>query len=75
MNGKTQRQMVMESTNGKMGIGMKESGGIASNTDKELIYLQIQIVIVEHTKMVNQMVMASINGKMDQSMWETLRMV
>jgi hypothetical protein len=64
-NGRIAKPTVMECINGKMVTGMKESGKIVSNMDKEQIYLLMAIAIQVNTRTVSLKEMGNTNGRME----------
>lgn len=67
-NGKIQKRMDMVCINGKMVIGMKESGICALSMVKGQTSLQMEIHIQASTNLENLMVKVSTNGKTEVSM-------
>jgi hypothetical protein len=54
--------MVMVCTNGKTGIVMKVNGGIHSDTDRVLIFLQTEMSLLVNTYMVKHKATGNIDG-------------
>ena len=65
----------MEYINGKVGIGMKESGNNASNMEMEQIYLLTEILIKEISEKEKLTVKDNTLGRMDLYMLESSEMV
>jgi hypothetical protein len=74
VSGKIQKLMVMEFIYGKMEIVMKENGGHVLNMEKDLIYFQMAMYILDIIRMVSLKTMASIYGLMALFMMATSKL-
>lgn len=74
VNGMTLRPMAMVFILGRTGIGMRESGTLVLNTDRELIYLQMEMFTLGLMSEESQKEKDSTNGRMDRSIRVRSRM-
>jgi hypothetical protein len=74
VSGKIQKLMVMEFIYGKMEIVMKENGGHVLNMEKDLIYFQMAMYILDIIRMVSLKTMGNIYGLMALFMMATSKL-
>jgi hypothetical protein len=74
VSGKIVRLMVMGCISGKMEIGMKENGALASSMGRGLIYLQMEIHLQELINKASLRALVNINGKMKVFTWVNSKM-